>query len=139
MAVTFINKPKAQQDPLQPTAKGTVPLKRKEAIKGARQFTIIVTSERKVALKLLGVQQGKTVMSLLAEVLTLFVASLPEVIAKTASPHPGERIGFKVEPALWEAVRKLADDREVSVQALIATALDEYFLKAGKGSIKIAT
>ncbi|MGE5548250.1 MAG: hypothetical protein ACM33T_15195 [Solirubrobacterales bacterium] len=128
MAVTFIKKGQAAAvpDATAPalTLKGMPRLKRLEAIKNARQFTVMVTPERKAHLKMLAIQQHVTLLTLLNEALAAFFAASPSSIPHSMSPAGGIKLTVKVEPATAEAIRTLAEKHGISHQALLAVALE---------------
>lgn len=129
MAVTFVKKGKAtsavpNQSTLGLTQKGMPRLKRLEAIKEARQFTVMVTPEQKVQLKMLAVHRHVTLLTLLNESLLAFFAVNPASIAQSRSPVGAAKLTVKVEPILADAIRALAKKHGISHQALLAAALD---------------
>ena len=128
MAVTFVKKGKAA--PATPelpapvlTQKGMPRLKRLKAIEDARQFTVMVTPERKAHLKMLAVQRHVTLLTLLHEALVAFLAAPPESIPHSMSPAGATKMTVKVEPATADAIRTLAEMHRVSHQALLIVAL----------------
>lgn len=129
VAVTFIKKGKALSavpDALALTQKGTPRLKRLKAIEDARQFTLMVTPERKAHLKMLAVQRHVTLLTLFNEALTAFFAAPPENIPHSTSPVGASKLTVKVEPATADAIRASAEKHQVSHQALLAAALETF-------------
>lgn len=136
MSVTFIKKGKpvpAIPDAPAPvlTKKGMPRLKRLEAIQDARQFTVMVTPERKVHLKMLAVQRHVTLLTLLNETLTTFFAAPPSSIPHSMSPAGATKLTVKVEPATANAIRALAERHRISHQALLAAALGAFLDPSG--------
>lgn len=98
-------------------------LKLKSAIPHARQCTVKVTPETKLKLKTLAVKQNTTMMNLLAEALTALIATKPVSIPHTPKPDPFEKIGFKIDPILFQSLQEIATATQSSVQSLISEAI----------------
>lgn len=115
MAITIIKKLKS--------------LKSKTAIKNPHHFTVKVSRERKVELKMLAVRRRETVMAMFAAALKDFMAAHPTDLAHVPATQPTDRFVFKVEPDVAAAVHALVEALEVPAQTIITAALDAYAAK----------
>ena len=101
-------------------------LKRDRAIAHPHHFTVKVTPDRKTEVKVLAAKQGITIMVLIEKALTDFMCSLPRQIPHAPAPDGWQRIVFKVDQTMKEAVQALGDLHSVSAQDIISAALDSY-------------
>ncbi len=104
-------------------------LKRDRAIAHPHHFTVKLTPDRKTEVKVLAAQQGITIMVLIEKALTDFMCSRPRQIPPAPAPDGWQRIVFKVDQAMKEAVQALGYLHSVSAQDIISAALDSYLEK----------
>ncbi|SBW04976.1 hypothetical protein KL86APRO_11923 [uncultured Alphaproteobacteria bacterium] len=117
MAVTFT---RSHREPTHVPPKS---LKLKRAIPHARQCTVKVTPDTKLKLKMLAAKRNTTMMSLLSEALTSLIAEKPASIPGFPKPEPFEKIGFKIDPALFQSLQELAAKTQSNVQSLVSKAI----------------
>ena len=106
-------------------------LKRKEAIVDPHQFTVKLTAERKTALKVLAAKRRMTSTVLVTNALRMYLENPPVEISRIAPPPKADRIVFKVEQTMREAVQSFTEAHQVPAQTVIAAAIDVYFGKYG--------
>jgi predicted transcriptional regulator len=105
------------------------PLKLKKAIATPHHFTVKVTRERKIELKILATKRRETIIGMFGAALTAFLAAPPAEFAHLPAPQPTDRFVFKVEPELAQAVHALVEELGVPAQAIITAAIDRYTSK----------
>jgi hypothetical protein len=101
-------------------------LKRNRAIAHPHHFTVKLTLDRKTEVKVLAAQRGITIMALFEKALTDLMCSLPRQIPRSPAPDSWQRIVFKVDQTMKEAVQALGYLHGVTAQDIISAALDAY-------------
>lgn len=101
-------------------------LKRTEKIPDAHQFTVKLSAERKIALKVLAAKRRMTATVLITNALRIFLENPPAEIKRIPPPPKAERIVFPVEQATKEAIHAFAAAHKVPAQTVIAAAIDAY-------------
>lgn len=104
-------------------------LKRMEAIADPHHFTVKLTVEQKMTLKMLAAKRRMTMMTLLTMALRLYLDKPPAEISRIPPPAKSDRIVFKVEQDMKDAVQTFADAHQVPAQTVIAAAIDAYLSK----------